>query len=616
MSKSTLAAGVCLLAFATYANALANGFVWDDSIILARQLPLFRSPASILFPPPNIPQFAPDYYRPLVIASYVVDHTLGGGGAFVFHLTVVLAHVLATLAVFAFGVALFGRVARLSSSVASAAAAIAAALFAVHPVHTEAVAWVAGRADVFAGLFSVSACWAHLRARARPRAAILTAVFLFLALLAKEVAIGLVALLPLLDALVPDIAAPVAAAQPRAARRRLATAPSARSNPMMRYAPIALALAVYALLRLIAVGSGVTQTSGEASSFSASTPLAALGWYGARLLLPVSLSAYLSDVPRGPLVLLASAAGAAAFAGALVVALRRRAGVVAYLLLWIAITLAPALTILLKIPEVPVAERYLYLPSAGFCLLVGYAVALATAVASAPRRAAAFGAMAVALLGFAVATAARNRVWSSDLALWTDTEQKNPDSGMPARSLGTALLNAGRSDDAKRAYEVALQRRNSAGGRSTILSNLGTIALQEGALDRAEELYRAALTAQATPDILFNLGVISLQRAQSARNAGDNDAARGQAESAVAALERAEKAGQLDPDIQVALGEALVLLDRRDDARRRYERALALGISGERAARVHAKLAQLREQCSKKTKGPRLRAPLSTRESG
>jgi protein O-mannosyl-transferase len=121
----------------------------------------------VLAPPANIPQFAPDYYRPLVIASYLLDQSIGGGQPGWFHFTVLLAHVLATLAVFALGDALFRRAADLSSERAAWAAALGAAVFAVHPIHTEAVAWIAGRADVFAGLFGVTAVWAHLRSRSQ-----------------------------------------------------------------------------------------------------------------------------------------------------------------------------------------------------------------------------------------------------------------------------------------------------------------------------------------------------------------------------------------------------------------------------------------------------------------
>jgi hypothetical protein len=83
---------VALAALLAYANSLRNGFVWDDPIILTRQLVVFRSVGDVLAPPRDIPQFSPDYYRPLTIATYLLDRAVGGGDAFPFHLSVVLAH--------------------------------------------------------------------------------------------------------------------------------------------------------------------------------------------------------------------------------------------------------------------------------------------------------------------------------------------------------------------------------------------------------------------------------------------------------------------------------------------------------------------------------------------
>src|SRR5579862_5225120 len=88
------------LALAAYANSLANGFVWDDPIILTRQLVVFRTVGDVLLPPRDIPQFSPDYYRPLTIASYLLDRAVGGEHPFAFHLSVVIGHALAALHVY------------------------------------------------------------------------------------------------------------------------------------------------------------------------------------------------------------------------------------------------------------------------------------------------------------------------------------------------------------------------------------------------------------------------------------------------------------------------------------------------------------------------------------
>src|SRR5512143_2331597 len=135
--RSPFAAGlvgvaVAALAALVYANALANGLVWDDPIVLDRQLRAFRSLADLIITPRNIPQYSPDYYRPLTTLSYLIDRAIGGSGPVMFHLSVVLFHVITTYLVFRLGMALF-----VANSVALPAAGIGAALFAVHPIHTE-----------------------------------------------------------------------------------------------------------------------------------------------------------------------------------------------------------------------------------------------------------------------------------------------------------------------------------------------------------------------------------------------------------------------------------------------------------------------------------------------
>lgn len=592
MSKPLLALAVCVLSFAAYATSLGNGFVWDDPIILSRQLPAFRSLGALLAPPANLPQFAPDYYRPLVIGSYLLDRELGGGEAWVFHLTVVAAHVLATLAVFLLGEALFAA-APAPGGDGRLAAALGAALFAVHPVHTEAVAWVAGRADVFAALFSTAAVLCHLRARSRPGLAWATAGFVLLALLAKEVAAAVVIVLAALDWLVPDGAsAPVAAPAPRAQRRRAAaTAPAGRRTTWQRYAPAAAAVAIYAALRSSAIDGGLTTTSGEVQGSWVGRVLGALAVYAGKLTLPVSPNAYIAEVPASVPALGAGVAVLVLLAAGFFVARRRRRQAVAFLLLWIAVTLAPSLAILFKIPEVPIAERYLYLPSVGFCLLCGYAAGVGLADGRRAWRYATAVAVAVALVAGTAATVVRCRVWASDLALWRDTAAKNPLAAMPMRSLGVALYHAGRLQEAEAAYEEALGRRNTPAGFVTLYGNLGSIALVRGDLDRAESYYRSALSTQATADGLYNLAVVSLRRAEAARAAGDEPSAADHARGALDLLRQAEAASPHDPDMQVAAAQALGLLGRGDEARERYQRALALGLSGAGADEVRRLLA-------------------------
>ena len=213
---SFVGVAVAALAAAAYANALANGLVWDDPIVLERQLLAFRSLGDLFFPPANIPQFSPDYYRPLTVLSYLVDRMVGGTSPFVFHLSVVLWHIATTFLVFRLGRVLFAGLPQ-----ALAAAGFGAALFAVHPIHTESVAWGAGRSDVIAACFAVAAAVLYLQDRwsALLRAAA-AAALVFIAMLAKETAAALLLILPLGDWLLEPRLTPATRPTGRAERRR------------------------------------------------------------------------------------------------------------------------------------------------------------------------------------------------------------------------------------------------------------------------------------------------------------------------------------------------------------------------------------------------------------
>ncbi|MEQ1803659.1 MAG: hypothetical protein ABL989_17165, partial [Gammaproteobacteria bacterium] len=190
-----------LAAVVAYAVAPTAQLVWDDQIVAGQQLLSFNSVADILQPPAGIPQWSYAYYRPVVVASYLLDAWLFGiGSAIGPHTMNVLYHVLTTLFV--------GLLARrlLAGVPQGALGAIAAAtLFAVHPIHTESVSWVTGRSDLLATLLLVPAL--HVTLRWRDEGAtwqlLLGPVLFLLALLAKEVAIAGLAILPVLWLLAP-----------------------------------------------------------------------------------------------------------------------------------------------------------------------------------------------------------------------------------------------------------------------------------------------------------------------------------------------------------------------------------------------------------------------------
>ena len=549
------------IALAASANSLHNRLVWDDAVTLSRMLVVFRSAGDVLAPPHDIPEYSPDYYRPLVFASYLLDRAIGGDDPFGFHLTVVLAHVATTILVYALALQLFGAAPSLlgSSGRQRVLAALAAgALFAVHPIHTESVAWSAGRTDVFATGFMVAALWVHGWARSSWGGSILSGALTAAALGAKEAAVSLYPLMLLRDVTMP----------PERTRTM--------ADWMRAYAGSLLAGIVYLLLRRNALGEvvGTAATPLQASMRSPLEVLGAVGVYVGKLLWPARLNAYIDHIDTDPVAI--------ALCTVLVVALvaaawrwwsARSDGLPLFAVGWIVLTLLPSLSILWKLPDAPIAERYLYLPSVGCCLLAGDGFGRLWARASVPvvRWALGFGLTAV-LLAAGVQTVQRNRVWHDDIALFEDTEAKSRESGAPACTLGNAYLEAGRVADAKAAFERALQRRCSPRVRQTAYSNLGKLAKNTGDLDGAQRLYESALQANPdAPDTLFNLGNLLLYKGRLSPAA---------AQAALPYFARAQTLNPYDADVEAAVAQCLSILGQSGLAAQHAQRAIELGARG------------------------------------
>ncbi len=139
-----------IISFGIYANSLQNQFVFDDESVVVNN----TSIQSLS----NIPKyFTADegfhkvigrYYRPVVSTTYAIDYAIWGLKPFGFHLTNILIHLISSLLLFSvlkymFRNFKFGLTGAFTGSL----------LFAVHPVHTEAVAWVSGRTDSLVTLF-------------------------------------------------------------------------------------------------------------------------------------------------------------------------------------------------------------------------------------------------------------------------------------------------------------------------------------------------------------------------------------------------------------------------------------------------------------------------------
>lgn len=194
---------VALLAAGVYANSLRNGFVFDDwGIIVSNPSVQELHWAEIwqqnYWPPLDGPP-GDMLYRPLTIFSYLLNHALSPETPWPFHVVNVTLHVFNSVLVSVLAWRLFRRV---------GVAFLTGVLFAVHPLHTEAVANVVGRAELLAAFWSLAAVLIFLPqtpllAEPEPRRGLwhgwLVALCILLALLCKETPILLPAALVTID---------------------------------------------------------------------------------------------------------------------------------------------------------------------------------------------------------------------------------------------------------------------------------------------------------------------------------------------------------------------------------------------------------------------------------
>ena len=528
---------VALLAGIAHRGALDAGWAWDDRLVVTQQLPRFRGIGDAFFPAADVPRLIPQYYRPVIIVSWLVDDARarraagvarepsgnGRGEAVLdaarqraFHQTNVLLHAANAALVVLLAAALLGLV-DAPGPARRAAGAAAGLLLALHPIAVEPVTWAAGRSDLLMTLFLLAALLAftHGMMRREPLLLAVSGAFLLLALLCKESALGALPAFGLLAAKRP----PAADGRPPGVRHRVA------------FAPLALALVAYTALRIVAAGASAAPPLGMTAGGIADA-LAALGWYAERLVWPVPMAVFVTgvfSVPRAALgaVLIATV-------GALAVCSVRRGGAWVPPAVGASLFLGPLLptlaTVVGEFAPVVAAERYLYLPLAGFGIVASWAlVSVGARLGSrrVPPGAAVWlpvAAVAVVLVPAWRATEARVAIWSDEERLWTLAVEQAPGILLPHLNLGLAHDRAGRSDEAIAEYRRAAEGKGSDRGRALALSHLGAALLSEDRLEEAvEALSRSVVLDPRAARTQYNLAHALVRQADRATDPAARD---------------------------------------------------------------------------------------------
>lgn len=449
---------IALVAFVVFANSLGGDFVYDDVRQILRN-PLiqdsslygkaltsdvwaFKGDGSVA---------ASNYFRPTFVAWLILNFKLFGINAFGWHLFNVLLHI---------GVCLLGYLLLRRWQISQNLSFAIALVFAVHPVHTESVAWISGSPDLLFSIFLLGSFWfAESDAESRRQAdekikgfvplnLIVALIFYAFALGSKEVAIICFPLFYLIFANRNDTEKPLISA-----------------SQILRTMPFAALSVLFFAARYIVLGA-ISLPPGDAHAGLKETILtapSAFVFYLKQMLFPVWLGANYSLRPVSDanaleflLPLLISLLAIALF-----FLLARRSFVQKFGFALFILTLAPAMNIGAFPIEQIVHDRYLYLPVFGFLMMIS--PHLSALLERITKKDLAFAGFAI-LISFPLAakTFFYNQVWKNELALWSHAVTIDKNSAFNWSQYGATLSENGKTEEAVEAYNNAIDIRPTA----------------------------------------------------------------------------------------------------------------------------------------------------------
>lgn len=495
---------IALLAIAASFTGISNGFALDDVEIIVRndRVHSLAGAWRIFVEPYWPPEMGSSLYRPFTILAFALQWLIGGGSPLPFHVTSILVYALCSVAVL-----------KLCREIADWPVAwLAAALFAVHPVHVEAVANVVGQAELWAALLSIVAATCFIQARKRgslgARDMMIVSALYGSALMFKEHVIVLPALL---------IAAELTiVGQGRVGSRVRGIAPLLAAMGAVGVGFLVVRTAVLGEFE----GGGVSPIFVEQDFVSRFLTMLRVVMEWIRLFFwPAELAADYSAsrirIASGfePEML----PGAAVLAGAILIALhfRRSNPALTFGTAWAGIALLIPSN-LVVVTGFVLAERALFLPSVGVMLIAASAGAalcrMVSAGGSAPRTVATVVVALILALGVA-RSSARNGAWKSNETLIAQTVHDAPTSARAHMMLAQLHLDRGELRHALAETSLALLL----GPKSDpqLLAFSADVFQMGGKCDAAAALYARSLALKRDqPQVRINYASCKARPAQ------------------------------------------------------------------------------------------------------
>jgi len=493
-SKNTLVIlGLLFFPFCIYFTTLGNPFVYDDLILVQGNRNLDDvTNARKLFTGEYFTVSGERGYRPVATALSFLDVAIGGRKPLVFRATSILIHLLNGTLVFLIVFALTRR---------RPLSALTALFFLLHPIQTEAVNGITFVEDPLSALFFFSALYVYLRHREGGKAWFrlpLSIALYVLAVFSKESTIMLPFVIILVEFLFGE--------------ERIGSILCKRRATAVGFAA---ATAFFIAIRFVVV---VNPHAGAAPQYPGGNLLnalplsaAAFAKYVKLFFYPAGLSIehcftignsyyYLYVVTGVAVILAAFAAGMLA---------RRSDKAVSFGAFFFLLNLFPISGI---VPFGAVmAERYLYLPSFGLCLMTVALLMPRSDGGAAAGRSEGWNVIFVLcfILIYSLFTLQRNMVWRDELRLWKSAVRECPNSSRVQTSYGRELIESGRGRPAIEAAAAHLETAVKLDpNHYEALLALGTAYWRLGDTESAEAVYARAYKVHPTNDVRYNLALL------------------------------------------------------------------------------------------------------------
>ncbi len=434
-----------------YFNSLGNQFTnWDDGMIYQnstiRDLSWKGIKRIFIHEKANT-------YQPIRILSYAIDYKFWKLNPVGYHITSILFYILSCIMVFFI-------LRRLSASLREKAspdfheriAVFGSFLFAAHPVHVEAVTWLAARKEVLQGFFFFLAFYLYLRIReiTGPKKMVYLGMVLFamlLAILSKPSAVVFPATI-----LIYEIA-----------QRQNRWKNFVRSHRIFLAILILISIIFASILIKVMWEAGGVKPYRGGSFFNNLLISFTIFIYSIKLLfLTINYSAAYTIPISNPVLSLQTLVfvGAALLLFVLSLWSLKKMKVLFFSFFFFLVTLAPYLNI---IPiSTLMADRYVFIPSLSYCFLLGIGFDKLYNFRMARFSDGFFKLLSIAvflflLAGYSYMTMNQNRIWKNSYTLWVDAVEKYPDSNTANALMGVVYMDLGMDEKALKHLEKAVQ---------------------------------------------------------------------------------------------------------------------------------------------------------------